>query len=205
MRRAPFGCKPLRRQLLKQRLRPLQVARVKPFGEPTINRCQQLAPFAVATTGHQQQTTLEADMRSVLVGGIYVVKKDDETEYWAAATIKERAIAAVEQELGPGWTVTLTDRRLTGQRLSKLRMPPTACKSCSGTTKVVCIPSPPRAPKGLASARQVLWLSHHGVGIRRTSRGEALIFCFRDIGLELIRLWIVAKPYRPQRTAHWAV
>jgi hypothetical protein len=65
-------------------------------------------------------------MRSVLVGGIYVVqaKKDDETEYWAAATIKEKAIAAVEQELGPGWTVTLTERRLTGQRLSKLRMRP---------------------------------------------------------------------------------
>ena len=65
-------------------------------------------------------------MGNVLVGGIYVVhaKKDDETEYWAVATIKEKAIAAVEKELGPGWTVTLTERRLTGQRLSKLRMRP---------------------------------------------------------------------------------
>ena len=51
-------------------------------------------------------------------------KEDDETEYWAAATIKEKAIAAVEKELGAGWTVTLTERRLTGQRLSKLRMRP---------------------------------------------------------------------------------
>ncbi len=38
--------------------------------------------------------------------------------------IKEKAVAAVEKELGPGWTVTLTDRRLTGQRLSKLGMRP---------------------------------------------------------------------------------
>jgi hypothetical protein len=51
-------------------------------------------------------------------------KKDDKIEYWAAATIQEKAAAAVEKELGPGWTVTLTDRRLTGQRLSKLRMRP---------------------------------------------------------------------------------
>jgi hypothetical protein len=60
------------------------------------------------------------------VGGIYVVqaKRDDQIEYWASATIKEKAVAAVEKELGPGWTVTLTDRRLTGQRLSKLKMRP---------------------------------------------------------------------------------
>ena len=68
----------------------------------------------------------EGYMGNVLVGGIYVVqaKKDDKIEYWAAATIQEKAAAAVEKELGPGWTVTLTDRRLTGQRLSKLRMRP---------------------------------------------------------------------------------
>jgi len=65
-------------------------------------------------------------MVNVLVGGIYVVQatKDDKTEYWAAATIRENAITAVEKERGPGWTLTLTDRRLTGQRLSKLRMRP---------------------------------------------------------------------------------
>ena len=74
----------------------------------------------------RQPTTLEGNMGNVLVGGIYVVqaKRDDQIEYWAAATIKEKAVAAVEKELGPGWTVTLTDRRLTGQRLSKLRMRP---------------------------------------------------------------------------------
>ena len=65
-------------------------------------------------------------MRNLRVGGIYVVwaKKDDTIEYWTAAIIKQKAVAAVEKQLGPGWTVTLTDRRLTGQRLSKLRMRP---------------------------------------------------------------------------------
>ena len=57
-----------------------------------------------------------------LVGGIYVVeaKKDGLTEHWAAATLWENAVAAVEKELGPEWIVTLTDRRLasviSGQR-----------------------------------------------------------------------------------------
>ena len=65
-------------------------------------------------------------MRRRLVGGIYVVeaKKDDVTEYWAAATLQEDAVAAVEKELGPGWIATLTDRRLTSQRLSLLKMRP---------------------------------------------------------------------------------
>ena len=65
-------------------------------------------------------------MGNALVGGVYVVqaKRGDKMEYWAAATIQEKAVAAVEKELGPGWTVILTDRRLTGQRLSKLRMRP---------------------------------------------------------------------------------
>ena len=65
-------------------------------------------------------------MRRRLVGGIYIVQaaKDGVTEYWAAATVQENAVAAVQGELGPGWTVTLTDRRLTSQRLSMLKMRP---------------------------------------------------------------------------------
>ena len=61
-----------------------------------------------------------------LVGGIYVVeaKKDGVTEHWAAATLWENAVAAVEKELWPEWTVILTDRRLTNQRLSILKMLP---------------------------------------------------------------------------------
>ena len=69
-------------------------------------------------------------MRRRLVGGIYVVevKKDHVTEYWAAATLQEKAVAAVEKELGPGWIATLTDRRLTSQRLSMLKMRPNAVR-----------------------------------------------------------------------------
>ena len=65
-------------------------------------------------------------MGNVLVGGLYVVQatKHGKTEYWAVATIRDKAVAAVEKELDDGWTVTLTDRRLTGQRLSKLRLRP---------------------------------------------------------------------------------
>jgi hypothetical protein len=65
-------------------------------------------------------------MGDPLVGGIYVVQasKDGVTQYWCAATIRENAIPAVKNELGPGWTVTLTNRRLTGQRLSALKLRP---------------------------------------------------------------------------------
>ena len=75
-----------------------------------------------ANSGRHQKD----NMGNVLVGGIYVVQatKGDQTEYWAAATIREKAVAAVEKELGAGWSITLTDRRLTGQRLSKLRLRP---------------------------------------------------------------------------------
>jgi hypothetical protein len=72
-------------------------------------------------------------MGNLLVGGIYVVQaiKGRQTEYWAAATIREKAVTAVEKELGDGWTVTLTDRRLTGQRLSKLRLRPNSVQRLS--------------------------------------------------------------------------
>jgi hypothetical protein len=65
-------------------------------------------------------------MGSHLVGGVYVVeaKKEAVTEFWAAATLQENAVAAVEKELGPGWSLILTDRRLTGHRLSLLKMRP---------------------------------------------------------------------------------
>jgi hypothetical protein len=65
-------------------------------------------------------------MRRRLVSGLCVVqaKKDDIVEYWAAATLPENAVGAVERELGPGWIVILTKRRLTGQRLSLLKMLP---------------------------------------------------------------------------------
>jgi len=70
------------------------------------------------------QTIAVLHMSWHLVGGVYVVeaKKEAVTEFWAAATLQGKAVAAVEKELGPGWTVTLTDRRLTAHRLSLLKM-----------------------------------------------------------------------------------
>ena len=49
-------------------------------------------------------------MRITIAPDIYVVvaKKDNTIEYWAAATVREEAVAAVEKELLPGWTATLT-------------------------------------------------------------------------------------------------
>jgi hypothetical protein len=77
-------------------------------------------------------------MRRWLVRGIYVVqaKKDDVVEYWAAATLPENAIAAVEKILGPGWIVMLTKRRLTGQRLSLLKMLPNTVRKLGRRVQV---------------------------------------------------------------------
>jgi hypothetical protein len=65
-------------------------------------------------------------MRRRILGGIYVVAamKDGEIEYWAAATLQEKAVEAVQKQVGPDWLVTLTDQRLTNKRLSVLRMLP---------------------------------------------------------------------------------
>ncbi len=61
-----------------------------------------------------------------LAGGIYVVAatKDGKTEYWAAATVREEAVATVQRELPDGWIATLTDRRLTPQKIKSLKMRP---------------------------------------------------------------------------------
>jgi hypothetical protein len=65
-------------------------------------------------------------MRRRIFGGIYVVAamKEGEIEYWAAATLRENAEAAVAKRVGPGWLVTLTEQRLTDKRLSVLKMGP---------------------------------------------------------------------------------
>jgi hypothetical protein len=65
-------------------------------------------------------------VRKRTLGGIYVVEaiKDGLTEYWAAATLQENAVAEVVKQLGPGWIVTLTHRPLNNQKLSALKMLP---------------------------------------------------------------------------------
>ena len=63
--------------------------------------------------------------RKRLFGNIYVVRaeKNGHAEHWAAATLQENAVAAVEAELGPEWKITLTERRLHS-RLSAVKMRP---------------------------------------------------------------------------------
>jgi hypothetical protein len=57
-------------------------------------------------------------MRNTVPPDIHVViaKKDNAIEYWAATTVHDKAVAAVEKQLLPGWTATLTRRYLTAQR-----------------------------------------------------------------------------------------
>lgn len=65
-------------------------------------------------------------MGNALAGGIYIIAttKHGKTEYWAAATVRGNAVNAVEQMLGPGWTATLTDRRLAPEKVRALKLLP---------------------------------------------------------------------------------
>jgi hypothetical protein len=59
-------------------------------------------------------------------GGIYVVatSKGNMTVFWAAATEQAEAVATVQQRLPPGWTAVLTDRRLTPDEITYLKLRP---------------------------------------------------------------------------------
>ena len=63
-------------------------------------------------------------MVNTFAGGIQVVVaiKDRDIEYWAAATLREAAASTVQQLLAPGWTATLTDRRLTTKQVASLNL-----------------------------------------------------------------------------------
>jgi hypothetical protein len=63
-------------------------------------------------------------MRSFVAPDICIVtaKKDNAIEYWAAATVREKAVAEVEQQLLPGWTAMLTRRHLTTHRATRLKI-----------------------------------------------------------------------------------
>jgi hypothetical protein len=65
-------------------------------------------------------------VRKHFIGGIYIVRaeKDGLAEHWAAATLRENALGAVEQELGAGWTLILAEDRLASSQLSALKMRP---------------------------------------------------------------------------------
>ena len=69
-------------------------------------------------------------MRITVPPDIHVVlaKKDKAIEYWAATTVRDKAVAAVEKELLPGWTATLTRRHLTMQRAARLKIRPNSVR-----------------------------------------------------------------------------
>lgn len=63
-------------------------------------------------------------MANTKIGGVYVVAatKAGKTEYWAAATRSEGAVEAVREQLPPGWTAEMTDRRLDPAKATSLKM-----------------------------------------------------------------------------------
>jgi hypothetical protein len=65
-------------------------------------------------------------MGNTLASGVYIIAatKNYQTEYWAAATRREEAVAAVQQLLAPGWTSTLTERRITPDQVMALKLRP---------------------------------------------------------------------------------
>jgi hypothetical protein len=91
-----------------------------------------MPPSAAPLSGFANQTQrfVIRVMRITVAPDIYVVvaKKDNTIEYWAAATVREEAVAAVEKELPPGWTATLTRRRLTTHRATRLKMRPNSVR-----------------------------------------------------------------------------
>jgi hypothetical protein len=63
-------------------------------------------------------------MRKAFARGVHVVEttKDGVTEYWAAATHRCDAVAAVRNQVQPDWSLVLTERRLTREQFVELKM-----------------------------------------------------------------------------------
>jgi hypothetical protein len=70
-------------------------------------------------------------MGNMYAGGICVVaaSKDGHTEYWAAATPPDKAVAQVLKSLPLGWKAVLTMRRIAPEQVAALNLRPnTVCK-----------------------------------------------------------------------------
>jgi hypothetical protein len=65
-------------------------------------------------------------MAKTLIGGIQIVKatKGRESQFWAAATPRDKAAAAVQKRLSPGWTAELTNQRLSLHQAATLKLRP---------------------------------------------------------------------------------
>jgi hypothetical protein len=63
-------------------------------------------------------------MGNTLISGVYVVAatQDGKTEYWAAATPFDQAVARVLEGLPSGWGAALTDRHLTPDQIYALKL-----------------------------------------------------------------------------------
>jgi hypothetical protein len=63
---------------------------------------------------------------NTFAGGVHVVAaiKAGEVVYWAVATPRENALLTVQQVLAPGWTASLTYRRLTPDQVAALKLRP---------------------------------------------------------------------------------
>lgn len=63
-------------------------------------------------------------MVEMFAGSVYVVTatRSGTIEYWAAATRREEAAAAVQAVLAPGWTATLTERRVAITKVAALKL-----------------------------------------------------------------------------------
>jgi len=71
-----------------------------------------------------------------LAANVFIIAaaKDGQTEYWAAATPREDAVAAVQERLPPGWKATLTVRRLPIEEVEALKLHPNGVRQLKSTS-----------------------------------------------------------------------
>jgi hypothetical protein len=69
-------------------------------------------------------------MGNEYAGGIYIVvaTKEGHRQYWAAAVPRERVLEEVRLQAPHGWTLALTDRRLTPKQVVELKMRPNSVR-----------------------------------------------------------------------------
>jgi hypothetical protein len=77
-------------------------------------------------------------MRNGFARAAYVViaTRNGQTEFWAAATPRHRAAAAVQRLLAPGWRVTFLGWRLSPTKTSALKMSSDSVRKLVGSTAI---------------------------------------------------------------------
>jgi hypothetical protein len=79
-----------------------------------------------------------AGMRKGLARAVYIViaTKDGQTEFWAAATPRQRAAAAVQRLLPPGWRVNFSGWRLSPTKAAALKLSPGSARKLISSTAI---------------------------------------------------------------------